>query len=88
MKRGPHDTFSNASIDRRATVTLHETLVPKPKAKRKHVSRPGTYAEPKPDGAALPRTQYKFAPLPALPQPYVRDGAADFLKHPSKGFSC
>ena len=88
MKRGGHDTFSNASLDRRAEITLHKTLVPKPKGKCKHVSQPGTYAEQKPEGAALPRTTYKFTPLPALPQPYVRDGAADFLKHPSKGFSC
>lgn len=88
MKRGGHDTFSNASLDRRAEITLHETLVPKPKGKRKHVSKPGSYAEQKPEGAALPRTNYKFTPLPALPKPYVRDGGDDFLKYKSKGYPC
>lgn len=90
MTSGQINTFSNASLDRRAVITLHETITAPPKNRKKklHVSKPGTYAAQKPEGAALPRTNYKFTPLPALPLPYVRDGAADFLKHPSKGFSC
>ena len=63
-------------------------IEPKAKAKRKHVSQPGTYAEPKPEGAALPRTMHNFTRLPPLPKPYVRDGGNDFLKHPSKGNPC
>jgi hypothetical protein len=86
MKRGPHDTFSNASLDRRASITLHETI--KPKAKKKPISKPGSYAEPKPPGAALPRTMAFGGELEPTPHQYVRAGASDFLLLPSKGFSC
>ena len=90
MSRVQNITISHASLDRKASITLHETITapPKNRKKKQHVSQPGTYAAQKPEGAALPRTNYKFTPLPALPQPYVRAGADDFLKYKSKGFSC
>ena len=90
MSRVQNITISHASLDRKASITLHETITAPPKRKKKPTVKlaPGSYAAAKPEGAALPRTTYRFDELEPLPQPYVRDGGNDFLKLPSKGFSC
>lgn len=86
MTTGPITTFSNASLDRRATITMHDTI--KPKKRKAHVSKPGTYAAPKHPDAAAPRTIPFSGDLDPTPHQPVRAGGDDFLKCPSKGFSC
>lgn len=87
---GPIRVFSNKQIDRRAEITLHDTIAAPPKKKKRSPAKlpPGSYASPKTPDMAAPRT-IPFAPLQhPLPKPFVRDGGNDFLNCPSKGFSC
>ena len=90
MSRVQNITISHASLDRKAQITLHETITAPPKRKKKPPVKlaPGSYAAAKPEGAALPRTTYRFDELPPQPKLYVRDGGEDFLKHPSRGYPC
>lgn len=86
---GPIDTFSNASLDRRAKVTLHETITAKPKKKKVPVKlAPGSYASPKTPDMAPPRTTPYGGPMTPTPHQYVRPGGNDFLKYQSKGYPC
>ena len=88
MSNGPSILFTQKQQERSAKIMLHKTILEKPPRAKPAKQGPGSYALPKPPGAALPCTLQLDTNLVPIKHQYVREGGNDFLKLKSRGAGC